>query len=164
MERTEESAEKTGPKGNWYVVTGIAGRYIVRSLKSPEEVRQIHQEGGVLDIEEAFEFTSQIQVNQVPNPHNPREAMMNVGKVNLAHRLDATLFPVQASLSLMGALVYSLDKLTDPDAATYKENIRGAVSMADSWYQERVRSKSGVELVTMPKGGLAGLPLQPIKR
>jgi len=90
---------------------------------------------------------------------------LNVGKFNLAHRLDATLFPTPVTLSLMGALVYPLDRLSVPDAESYKENILGAVRMADGWYQERVRTKSGVELVSsMPTGGFAGMSAPTIKR
>jgi hypothetical protein len=146
-------------------VIGTAGRHIVRTLKNNDEVREIHEAGKLLEVEEAFEFLSQLQMSQVPNTQNPVEPLMQIGKLNVVHRLDATLFPVPARISLQGALVYNLDNLKEPDAKTYKGNIQGAVKMADGWYQEQVRASSGIELAgSIPSNGVRGGAAPLIKR
>ena len=161
MERAEEPTEKTGTKGSWYVIVSHAGRYIVRTQSTDAEVTAAHAAGKLLEIEEAFEFSSQLQIQQVPNPNNPMEPMMNIGKMNLAHRIDGTLFPVKARISLQGALVYNLNDLKEADAASYKDFITGAVNMANGWYQERVRAKTGIEVA--PPGGFRGIGVPGLK-
>lgn len=161
MERNEEpTLEKTGTKGNWLVITGVAGKYIARTLESREEVSRAHKACSTIKLEQAFEFTSQVQVGQVADPKNPARAMMQVGKMNLVYPLDATLFPVKGDMSLQGAFVYWCDDLTESDAPEYKDLIQGALRMASGWHQERVKNNTGVEVATaIPRGApLPGMP------
>lgn len=162
MERTDANTplEKTGPKGSWLVVVGPAGRYIGLTESTRDEVGRIHDSGNTIKFTDAFEFTSQLQVNQVPDPSNPRQAAIQIGKMNLAYRIDAAMFPVPVTLSLRGTMIYWLDDLKEPDAAIYKDLIQGAVRMADGWHRERVKSTTGVEVATsIPRGvPMPGMP------
>lgn len=164
MERAEESTEKTGIKGSWYVIVGHGERLIVRTQKTAAEVAELHDKGASLPADEVFELTSQLQIGQIPN-HETQQMMMNVGKLNIAHRIDGTLFPVPNLISLTGTRIYNLDNLKEHDAVTYKEYIKGAVAMADGWYNERTATETGLIVApSIPPGGFRGVPVPGIKR
>ncbi len=153
MERTESTVEKTGPKGNWLVITGTFGRYIVRTQMTRAEVAKAFKENEPLIAEEAFEFTSQLQLGRAPHPTIPGAAADTVGKLNIAYRPDATCYPVPIEFPLQNTLRYWLDDLNQSDASVYKDIIRQAVSCGDGWASQRAENNSGVKLAaSMPVG------------
>lgn len=144
---SETITEKTGPKGEWLVVSMMGGRYIVRTEMSREAVLEAQAKGGLLKAVDCFEFMSQLQVNQIPNPQRPNDpnaALMSIGKMNLVYRMDAMLSPMPISFALHGSVIYWLDDLTKADADSYKELIQNATKMANGWREERLRNASGI--------------------
>jgi hypothetical protein len=146
------------------MIVGNGLRLIVRTAKTQPEVEELHDRGGALPVEEAFELTSQLQISQQPN-HETQQMMMNVGKLNIAHRIDGTLFAVPARISLHGTIIYNLNDLKEHDATTYKEYIKGAIAMADGWHKERAATESGLIVApSLPPGGFRGVPVPGMKR
>lgn len=110
-------------------------------------------------MDDAFEFTSQLQAGQVQDPQNPTRALLQVSKMNIAYRVDGMLFATRMSLTMQGTLIYWLDDLKETDAKVYKDFIQDALRMADGWHKERVKATTGLEITgQMPRvpapGGL----------
>lgn len=149
--------EKTGAKGNWLVISGSFGRYIVRTEMSREEVREARKVGGPLLAKEAFEFSSQVQIGQAPSPTDPRMVVPTVGKMNLVYRVDATCYPLDMEFPVQNSLIYWLDDLHQSDAPTYKDLLTNAVKMGEGWAAQRSENRSGVKLASaMPQMGVPG--------
>lgn len=146
MEPTKQpEREKTGLQGTWLALITHSGRFLLRTTLSKGIIQSAHREGQTIEAEEAFEFTSQLQMSQEPNPAGPNHPpMVGVAKLNVGYRVDAMLQPAKVYFSLQGVQLYYLDDLSESDAAVYKDLIQGAVRMADSWMQQRVRSSSGI--------------------
>ena len=142
MERTD-AIEKTGPKGNWLVVMGTYGRYIARTEMTKAEVSEAHAKGGVLRAEEAFELFSQLNVQTMQHPVT-QEPVQQVGKMNLAVRIDASCFPLKINFSLYGTMVYWLEDLNQSDSIAYQDILRGAHDTADGWAKARAQNNSGL--------------------
>jgi hypothetical protein len=145
MERTDTTnTEKTGLKGTWLVIFGIAGKYIARTLKTREEVLAIQAANGRLDTDDCFEFSSSLQVRPALDPRTQQPVGMTFSKQTIAYRVDATLFATPLSFSLMGSTVYFLDDLKEADAVQYKDIIRDAINMGEKMLEQRVQERTGI--------------------
>ena len=159
MERTDTpELEKTGPAGTWLVIIGVTGKYIVRTLKTIEEVRAIHDRNGRLDTEDCFEFISNLQVRPAMDPRTQQPMGLNFSKQTIACRIDATLFPMPLALSLFGAALYFLDDLKEGDAMAYKDIIRDAVRLGDDMHKQRVEALTGIKAAQASAIPQVGLP------
>lgn len=147
MERTDAAeSEKTGPTGIWLVIFGIAGKYIVRTKKTKEEVQAIQAVNGRLDTEDCFEFSSNLQARPVMDPRTQQPMGMSFSKQTIAYRVDAVLFPVGISFSLMGSTLYFLDDLKEADAMAYKDIIQDAVRMGQEMHKQRVEALTNIKV------------------
>lgn len=79
---------------------------------------------------------------------------MSVGKLNIACRVDAMLYPVKMYFPLQGR-VYYLDDMSESDAAAYKDLIQGALRLTEGWQQGRARTSSGI---VIPGAGAPHMP------
>ena len=158
MERTDAAeSEKAGATGTWLVILGIAGKYIVKTSKTKEEVLAIQSASGRLDTVDCFEFSSSLQVRPALDPKTQQPIGMSLNKQTIAYRVDAMLFKTNISFSLMGATLYFLDDLKEADALAYKDIIQDAVNMGQEMHKQRVEALSGIKVPSpgaMPPGGL----------
>lgn len=159
MERTDTpELEKTGFAGTWLVVNGVGGKRIIRTLKTKEEVYEIQDRGGRLPTEDCFEFISNLQVRPAIDPRTQQPVGLNFSKQTIACRVDATLFPMPLSLSLIGAEVYFLDDLKEGDALVYKDIIRDAVRIGEDMHKQRVEALTGIKTAQASAVSQARLP------
>lgn len=152
MERAG-SSEKTGTKGSWLVIKGPFGRFIIRSEVKKAELSMELSKGGAIPVLDAFEFISEVQVQQGQHPQDPSRMVQHIAKVNLVTRVDACCYDLPMQFSLHGCMVYWLDDLNSSDAIAYKELIQNAVHTAKGWASHRAEKTAGVQLAsTMPTG------------
>ncbi len=143
MESTKQSEPESARNGLWLALITPAGRFLMRTQLMKGIVQAAHREGQPIEVEEAYELTSQLQVGQAQtHPNEPPQ--MQVAKMNVAYRIDGMLQNSKMYFSLLGAHLYYLDDLSQSDAAAYKDLIRGASNMGDSWMTQRTRQSSGL--------------------
>lgn len=157
MERTAvPELEKTGITGTWLVILSISGKYIVRTLKTKEEVLAIQDRNGRLDTEDCFEFMSNLRVQPAVDPRTQQPVGLSFSKQTIACRVDATLFQMPLSLSMFGSTVYFLDDLKEGDAMAYKDIIRDAIRVGEDMHKQRVEALTGIKTAqasTIPQVG-----------
>lgn len=116
-------------------------------------IKDIHASGGVLEAVEVFDYGCPVQ--SVPTP----DGNMGLAKMHFSSRMDSTLSPCTAYISLAGALLYYLDDLDERggDASHYKEFIQTAATGSNEAAKRRMTARSGIVLATgMPGGGPLG--------
>lgn len=134
------------------MIFGIAGKYIVKTMKTKEEVLAIQAVSGRLDTVDCFEFSSSLQVRPAIDPRTQQPVGMSFNKQTIAYRVDAMLFKADIAFSLMGSTLYFLDDLKEADALAYKDIIQDAVRMGQEMHKQRVEARSG--LVVPPPGAI----------
>ena len=141
-----ESPEK--PEITWLAITTSAGKFIVKTGMRRSAILERHSAGDVLPVIELYDYGCPIQ--QIPTGPNPGD--IGIGKMHFSSRMDSTLYPCQAYVSLAGAMLYFLDDLNTSDGMQYKSFIQSAYRAAIEAAKVRAAKSSGI-ITDLPKEG-----------
>ena len=103
--------------------------------------------GGSIQAEEVYDYGCPIR--EIANP----QGQTGIAKMHFSSRMDSTLYPCAAHISLSGALLYFLDDLNASDAMQYKDFIQDAFRSANAAKAARARRSSNIVMAEdLPPG------------
>lgn len=135
--RNENPVRPVGEK-TWLVIAGRNNKYIVCTEQHENKVLAALRAGDSIECVSVFDYVSPI----VPTP------MGGMSKQQVVSRLDATLLPTKAHISLQGALVYFLSDLSESDKKEYQKLMRDALDMAERAKKHRDQGPSSLVMPT----------------
>lgn len=137
----------------WLCITTSAGKFIVKTAVTKKAILRKQECGESLVVEELYDYGCPIQ--EVPT--GPKPGDIGIGKMHFSSRMDSTLYPCKAYISLAGSMLYFLEDLRESDGEQYKAFIQTAYNSSIAAAKQRAARNSGIITASeLPKGGVLG--------
>ena len=152
METTASTDDTAKDASNWIAVTTAAGKFLCKCMMSKDRILEALEEGTYVVCHEVFDYACPMQAEPMPG------GQVQLGKANIASRLDSTLYSMPVHISSRGAMVYFLSDLKESDSAAYKLLLQRAMQSANE--SAKMRAAKHQNIVTtnqMPTGDVRGL-------